>query len=220
MNVAIFDMDGLLIDSEPLWRLAEQAVFSQVGISLTDAMCHQTMGLRTDEVVDYWHQRFPWQRPDPAQIEADIVDQVEALIRQRGTALPGVRTLLTTLDKTSWTLALASSSPPVLIEAVLDRLAIGSYFPIRCSASAETHGKPHPAVYLTTARRLGVDPANCVALEDSMAGVRSAKAAGMRVIAVPAAESRDDPRFAAADLVVGSLVEVSPETLAGLPQAV
>lgn len=216
MKAAIFDMDGLLIDSEPLWRVAEQQVFARVGLELTDTMCRQTMGLRTDEVVAYWHQRHPWDEPPPEQIEAAIIDRVEALIRQRGSALPGVYELLGDLADTGCRLALASSSPPVLIEAVLERLGIADRFELCCSAADERRGKPHPAVYLTTARRLGIAPRHCVALEDSMAGVRSARAAGMGVVAVPAAESLDDPRFAEADLVVGSLRELSPAVLASI----
>ena len=209
MQAAIFDMDGLLIDSEPLWRLAETEVFAQVGVSLSDRMCEETMGLRTDEVVRHWYQRYPWQGRSPRWVEDQIVRRVEHLIRRRGVALPGVHEALATLQAATCPIALASSSPPVLIDAVLETLGLERTFEIRCSASDEEHGKPHPAVYLSAAARLGIDPADCVAFEDSMTGLRSAKAAGMKVVVVPAESRYEDPRFDEADWKLPSLAQFS-----------
>ena len=213
MRAAIFDMDGLLIDSEPLWRLAEIEVFARVGVALNDAMCEQTMGLRISEVVGHWYRAYPWQGRSREWVEEQIARRVEQLVRERGVALPGTRAVLAALAAAACPMALASSSSPALIDAVVETLDLGRYFAIRCSASDEEHGKPHPAVYLTAAARLGVDPAACVAFEDSVTGVSAAKAAGMRVVAVPAENQYHDRSFDQADLKLRSLADISLEQL-------
>lgn len=213
MEAAIFDLDGLLIDSEPLWRLAEIEVFGQVGVPLTDSMCGETMGLRAREVVLHWYRRYPWQERSVEGVEERLVDRVESLIRERGTALPGVHELLSELAETSCPMAVASSSAPRLIDAAIAALGLDHSLGIRCSASDEEHGKPDPAVYLTAATRLGVAPADCVAFEDSIPGVRAGKAAGMRVVAVPAPEHYDNPEYDQADLKLRSLADFSLDRL-------
>lgn len=215
MRAAIFDMDGLLIDSEPLWRRAEREVFATVGLELSEEDGEATMGMRTDEVVDWWYRRAPWTEPAPAAIAAAIVDRVTALIRSEGAALPGVEHALGSCRRLGLRLALASSSSLGLIDAVLEHLGLGDRFELRCSAESELLGKPHPAVFLSTARRLGVGPGDCVVLEDSQAGVAAARAAGMRVIAVPPENLRDAPGYAAADVVLASLAELAPGHLLG-----
>lgn len=214
MSVAIFDLDGLLIDSEPLWRRAEVEVFGALGVPLSEEMCRQTTGLRIDEVVAYWRRRHPWpERPgsDIASVAAQNVERVRQLIEQEGKALPGVARAVEMLRGAGWRLAVASSSPPVLIEAALRRLQLLEVFEAFFSAADEERGKPDPAVYLTATRRLGVEPASAIAFEDSAAGVRSAHAAGLRVVAVPDTESWDDGRFAAADWKLRSLADFSLE---------
>jgi len=201
-------MDGLLIDSEPLWRRAEISVLHAVGIPLTDEMCKETMGSRLDEMVAYWHARFPWTGKSQEKIGMEILDQVTALISNEGQPMPGVVEVLDLLVEQNKSLALASSSPCELIEAVLDRLDIKHAFPVVCSAVNEKLGKPDPGVYLTAASKLGIDPNRCVAFEDSPAGVASAKAAGMSVVAV-SQETRKEKLFQA-ELVVDSLEELVP----------
>ncbi len=110
MQAAIFDMDGLLIDSEPLWRRAEKQVFSTVGIPLTETMCEETMGLRTDEVVQHWYQRFPWSGKNPETVEQELVVTVQHLIATQGEALAGVHETLTIFKEAEVPLGLASSS--------------------------------------------------------------------------------------------------------------
>jgi len=178
-------MDGLLIDSEPAWRAAERRVFSRVGIKLNDADCRQTTGLRVDKVVEYWFQRYPWKGTSRTAIEAEIVATVRQEILGSGVPMPGVVDTLDLLSGRGWKIGLASSSPMELIEAVVQRLEVSRYFDAMCSAFDEPFPKPHPGVYLTTARRLGVDPSSCIAFEDSIAGVTAAKSAQMFVVAVP-----------------------------------
>ena len=204
-QAVVFDMDGVLIDSEPLWQQAELAVFRAVGVPLTAEMCEQTLGMRLDASVAHWHAQYPWVTPSTSIVEAQLLDEACELIGAHGEPLPGVYTTLDRLRTAGVTLGLASSSPMRLIEIVVDRLRIRDYFQVLCTASDEEHGKPDPAVYLTAARRLGVPPARCLAVEDSPAGVAAALAAGMRVIAVPAAAGYDRPEFATATLKLRSL---------------
>ena len=202
-------MDGLLIDSEPLWRLAEIAVFGSLGIRLTENMCRQTMGLRIDEVVRYWHRQFPWNGPSHVQVAEQVLDAVESLIIERGSLMDGARDTIADLCAQDAKLAIASSSPMRLIKAVVEKFAIGSYFSVLHSAEHETAGKPNPAVYRTTMSLLQAHPQDCVAFEDSVLGVLAAKAAGATVIAVPAPEDALDPGFAVADVVLASLKDFS-----------
>jgi sugar-phosphatase len=213
MEAAIFDMDGVLIDSEPLWRRAERAAFSRVGLELSDEDCKQTMGLRSDEVVALWYRRHPWSGASPEEVLRDMESRVAALVSSEGRALPGVERAIDELRSSGIRLALASSSAPGLIRVVLSTLGFEEAFEVVCSAIDEERGKPDPAVYLSAIRRLGVSPAACVAFEDSVAGVASARSAGLRVVAVPAADQFDDPGFDTAELKLASLEEFSLEML-------
>ncbi len=215
-RAAIFDMDGLLIDSEPLWRIGEIAVFAGVGLELDEAMCRQTMGMRIDEAVDYWYGRHPWQGKSRAQVGREIIEAVGTAVAESGEPMPGVREVLALFRDAGWRIGLASSSPPALIRAVVGRLDIEDYFAVLCSAADEEFGKPHPGVYLSAARALGVAPGACLAFEDSVAGVESARAAGMTVVAVPEAALRGDPRLHGAHAELASLRDFSPALLAEL----
>ncbi len=213
MKAVIFDMDGILVDSEPLWRFAEREVFASVGLELDDADCERTMGMRTDEVINHWYRRAPWNGPSPADVEARLVARMQTLIAERATVMAGVENAMTIARDAGLKLALASSSPPELIDTVLRALGYEREFAVVRSAVDEAQGKPHPGVFLTTARLLGVEPAECVVIEDSLAGVRSARVAGMRVIAVPPAHLFDDPGYDDADVKLRSLEEFTEEML-------
>lgn len=216
-HAVIFDMDGLLIDSEPLWVRAEIEVFREVGVALEPSDCARTKGLRVDDVVAFWHARRGFAGATPADVEARLVARVAALVRAEGAALPGVQEALAAArGEGRRPIALASSSPMPIIEAALDRLGLDRAFDVVCSAQTEPYGKPHPAIFLRTAERLGVSPLACVVLEDSVTGVIAAKAARMACIAVPSdpgAGDARDPRFAVADAVVRSLHDVTTALL-------
>ncbi|MSQ14821.1 MAG: hexitol phosphatase HxpB [Dehalococcoidia bacterium] len=212
-HAIIFDMDGLLIDSEPLWQEAAIEVLATVGLHLTPDLCSQTLGLRFDEAVQYWHSIFPWEDPPPAQIARQLLASAHRLIDKKGIAQPGARYALDMASASGSGVALASSSPMMLIEMVVGKLGIAHYFNVINSAEHEQHGKPHPAVYLKTAKKLGVDPTNCIALEDSVNGVLAAKAAGMKCIAVPERNSLTDSRFEVADIILPSLEHLAASML-------
>jgi sugar-phosphatase len=206
-------MDGLLIDSEPLWREAEIAVFDSVGLRLTDAMCRETTGLRIDEVVRHWHTRFPWNGPGCAAIAKQVLDAVERLIVKRGCLMEGAQETIEAVHARNVKLAIASSSPMRLIRVVVETFALNDYFSVLHSAEHETAGKPDPAVYQTTMALLEAEPHECIAFEDSVPGVRAAKQAGATVIAVPAPADAGQPGFALADLTLASLADFRLEMI-------
>ena len=209
-------MDGLLIDSEPLWKQAEMKVFTAVGVPLTLEMTAQTMGMRTDEVVEYWHKRYPWETPSQHDIGTQIDETVVELIKTVGQPKEGVDKAILACESLGLPIAIASSSSLPLINSVLEKLNIADKMKVVHSAHDETFGKPHPAVYISTAAELGVHPNHCVAFEDSANGVLSAKAAKMKCIAIPEPEMRDDKRFGIADLILDSLNDFEAEMLEDL----
>lgn len=209
-QAAIFDMDGLLIDSEPLWHRAEIEVFGSVGLLLTEEQCRETTGVRIDEVVRIRHRQQPWHNRSLEQVEREIVAEVQRLAVTVGRAQPGVHEVLAGFAAAGLPMAVASASPRAMIAAVVEHLGIAPYFSALCSAADELHGKPHPAVYLNAARQLGVAPGRCVAFEDSVPGVQSAHAAGMTVVAVPDPFHFERPELGLATRKLRSLAEFSP----------
>lgn len=207
IKAAIFDMDGLLIDSEPLWYEAAVDVFRPLGILLTPELYASSIGLRTTEFVETWFRRYTIDMSIAEQAVADINNTVVDKIRSKGEAMSGVDHVLGLLQKEGITLGLATSSPTRLIDVVVEKLGVRNVFSAFCSAEHLTHGKPHPQVYLDCASALGVHPVHCVCFEDSFHGLIAAKAARMTCVAVPLPAFRDQPRFKAADLLLNSLDE-------------
>jgi len=211
LDAIVFDMDGVLLDSEPFWQQAEIEVFGSLGRRLTVADCRETMGMRIDEVVERRFAEQPWQGAGRAAVADAVVSRVIELVAAHGEPLPGVREVLGLLEAAGVRRALASSSSSRLIEAVLETLGLAGHFELYHSAEEEVAGKPDPAVYLACVARLGLAPPACAAIEDSPAGVAAAKAAGMRCIAVP--DPRLDRRLVgAADLVLPSLLALDAST--------
>ena len=201
----VFDLDGLLVDSEPFWRRAEIEVFGGVGLHLDESDVRQTMGLRIDDAVRHWWDRHPWKGMAPVDVERAVTARVAGLIEAEGQPMPGARAVIELLRHLSIPMAVCSGSYAMVIEAALDRLGITEAMSAWHSAEWEPVGKPHPGAYLTTAAKLGVDPTACLAFEDSFNGAISAKAARMRVVAVPEPSSLGSPRWGFCDLVLGSL---------------
>jgi HAD superfamily hydrolase (TIGR01509 family) len=205
IEAVVFDMDGVLVDSEPIWRAVERKVFSRVGIEVTDEDLMATMGVRVADVVVGWHGRLPWDRPSRQEVAEAIVDGVARAIERNGALNEEAVRAVDHVAGLGLRLGLASSSPMPLIRAVLSLGGLSDRFEAVVSAEDEQHGKPDPAVYLSAARALAVAPERCLAVEDSINGVRSAKGAGMVCVAV--ATSAPDDGFEEADLVLGSMAE-------------
>lgn len=206
-------MDGLLINSEPYWVKSEKQVFETAGVHLTDELCYQTFGMRIQEVVPYWHRKFPWdEKAMPFdKLAGEIVENVCSLIEKNGSAFDGVEYILGFFNSKEIPMALASSSPMKIIDTVMDKLKISKEFKVIYSAENEEYGKPHPAVYITTAKKLGVQPVDCLAFEDSFNGIISAKAALMKTIAVPDLYNFYNPRFDIADVKLRKLKDFTEE---------
>lgn len=198
----IFDMDGLLIDSEPYWKIAEKEVFGSLGLQLTDDLLRQVMGFRLTEVIQYWYTYQPWENPDFSKTELVILQNVKDKIMRFAEPLPGVFEVIAFGTANQIPMAIASSSPMELIMAVVEKLGIEKDIQVFCSGSDEPYGKPHPGTFITAARKLGIKPEDCLVLEDSINGVIAAKAARMKCIAIPETATFNDPRFAIADMKV------------------
>lgn len=216
---AIFDMDGLLIESESKWRQAEEEVSARLGLGLTEEDFVKTMGVRMADVADLWFSWRPWAGPSPAEVAASTVDRVIELTA--GAApLPGAIEAIELCRDAGLRLALCSSSDRRLIEAILDNLGLADAFEVVHSAEHDPFGKPHPVPYLRTAEALGLPARSCLAFEDSVAGCLAAKAAGMRVVAVPDLAARGSGRFGFCDLVLDTLEHFDRRSLDGLGAAV
>ena len=185
IEAVIFDMDGLIIDSEPLWRKAEIQAFKDIGFQFTEEMCIQTMGMRIDEVVHYWWKKIKWEKPSEKNVIDSIQSKMIDLIQKDGALLPGVLDALKLLKEKKIPIALASSSAMILIKAVVESLDIKDYFNVIHSAEKESAGKPDPSVFLTAARMLEIEPKKCLVLEDSKAGMEAGLNANMKTIVIP-----------------------------------
>ncbi len=213
INAAIFDLDGVLIDSEPLWKEAEQKIFKTVGITLTNEMCRQTTGLDCIDTVRHWYNFKPWKGKKHEKIRDEIYTELKNLIKTKGRLKKDVEKTLRIISKNNIPLAIASASPMDIILAVLNTFKLDNEFNVVYSSESEKFGKPHPAVYISTARLLNVNPVNCMAFEDSFYGALAAKSARMKVVVILEKEDYDNPKFNFVDLRLGSFKEFDEETL-------
>jgi mannitol-1-/sugar-/sorbitol-6-/2-deoxyglucose-6-phosphatase len=219
IRACVFDMDGVLIDTEPVWRRVERDVFARVGVELTDDQLRETWGKRIEEVVDHWYRVRAWDGVRPRAVQREIVREMVQHVRADGVALPGAVEAINAARDAGLRIAIASSSSHELIDAVVDRLGIEPLVDGVCSADDEILGKPDPGVYRSAARMLGFAPDECVAVEDSPAGVRSALAAGMLCVAVRP-HGPLGAEVSGAEVVLDSLVDFTPQLLERLQSRV
>jgi len=205
LNTVIFDMDGLLIDSEPLWGEAADEVFKMYGVNLSEEQYKTTTGLRTKEFVQWWFHYFNIGEDELSRAENLITNLVGEKIQHRGNIMPGVEYIFDFFTRRGFKIGIASSSHSSLIEMVMDICGIRKY--IRNTSSAEflPYGKPHPQVYLECAKALQSNPTECIAFEDSFNGMIAVKAARMKCVVVPHHSQQKDERWGAADLKLSSL---------------
>ena len=213
VEAVVFDLDGVLIQTEEVWdEVREQYVRERGGRYDAEAQ-RAMMGMSSTEWSRFLHDELGV--PDePEVISAEVVRRMEARYRERLPLIDGAVEAVQRLAA-RWPLGLASSSNRPLIDAVLELAGLAEYFRATVSSEEVARGKPAPDVYLETARRLGVAPDRCAAIEDSHSGIRSAKAAGMRVLAIPNPSfPPGDDALSLADDVLGSLAELTVERVA------
>jgi HAD superfamily hydrolase (TIGR01509 family) len=215
IEAVVFDLDGVLIDSEPVWeRVRRELVAERGGHWAADAQS-RLMGMSTPEWARYLSEDLGVGLP-PGQVAALVTDQMAASYREHLPLLPGAVEAVHRLAA-RWPLGLASSAPAVLIETVLASAGLRGYFAVTMSTEQVPHGKPAPDIYQAVAAQLGCPPAQCAAVEDSSNGLRSAAAAGLHVIAIPHPKYPPDPdALAATALVLSSLDDLTPAAVAAL----
>jgi mannitol-1-/sugar-/sorbitol-6-/2-deoxyglucose-6-phosphatase len=211
IDAVIFDMDGILLDSEPFWQEAEMEIFASVGIPLTREQCIETTGLPVIDVVQYRYTQHPWSHKSLKEVSNEILNGVELRVRRHAVPLDGAINVLEYFKHRQITTALASSSPMRLIQTVLEIFSLENAFTVIHSAEQEEYGKPHPAVFLTTAKRLNVPPPHCLVIEDSFNGLIAAKAARMKTMVIPMVSQWHEIKFEIADLKLKSLTEFSED---------
>jgi HAD superfamily hydrolase (TIGR01509 family) len=212
IDAVVFDLDGVIVDSEHLWDEVRQQLAEERGRRWHDRASRDMMGMSSVEWSRYMHDVIGLE-DTPEEINTEVVRRLEAIYRERLPLIPGAVEAVQALAE-RWPLGLASSSNRELIDFVLEVSSLDRFFRATVSSEEVPRGKPAPDVYLEAARRLETAPERCAAVEDSEAGIRSAKAAGMRAIAIP------NPHFPpvaealeAADVVLESVAELTPEVV-------
>jgi len=208
----VFDLDGVLLDSEQVWDSVREQLVRERGGRWHDRAQRDMMGMSSVEWSRYLHDELGLKEP-PEEISAEVVRRLGELYRERLPVLPGACGAVQRIAS-RWPLALASSSNRELIDLALELMGVRHLFEATVSSEEVAHGKPAPDVYLEAVRRIGVDPTRAAAIEDSHNGIRAAKAAGMRVIAIPNRHfPPDEESLALADVVLDSLAELNPEAI-------
>lgn len=206
LNTVIFDMDGLLINSEPLWNDAANEIFGLHGIALSEEEYLLTTGLRTREFVEWWISQFNISGVNVLEIEQLIFNAVIHKIANTPAAMPGLEYIFEFFNSRKFKIGIASSSPQELIELVVNKYGLKDYVHHHTSAHLLKHAKPHPEVYLNCAEMLGSHPLGCICFEDSFNGMIAAKAARMKCVVVPAQSQQALPCWGAADIMLPSLL--------------
>ncbi len=216
LNTVIFDMDGLLIDSEPLWEDAGRETLSRFNVTLTPAQYHSSTGLGTSTWIEHWFSHFNIDRSYAPEAAAGIVQRAIEKIEAKAQPLPGVEHIIQFFKDRKFKIGLASSSPMRLINIVANKLNIDHLVMARSSAEHLAFSKPHPQVFLNCAEMLQSVPTECICFEDSFNGLIAAKAARMKCVVVPAYAHQQEARWAAADLKLSSLQNFNELLLAAL----
>ena len=213
IEAVVFDLDGVLLDSEQVWDEVRAQLVRERGGRWHDRAQRDMMGMSSREWSRYMQDELGVPEP-PDQISAEVVRRLEARYRRRLPLLPGAREAVERLAAL-WPLGLASSSNRELIDFALELMGVAQLFRAAVSSEEVARGKPAPDVYLEAASRLGVEPSRAAAIEDSHNGILAAKAAGMRVIAIPNPHfPPSEDALARAELVLSSLSRLTPETVA------
>lgn len=209
MKAVIFDMDGVIIDSENFWKRAEYEVFSSLGVVVHQEFTSLTKTMTTTEVTKFWYKKSPWKTNTLEEVEEMVVSRVIDLIEESGNEIIGIESFIKKLKSKGFKIGLATNSPYKIIPVVLKKTGISKYFDILFSAEFVESGKPDPMIYIRTSKELGVDPENCIVIEDSYSGMMAAKKAGMKVVAFVNGNQNLDVSLA--DYQMENFLNVFPE---------
>jgi HAD superfamily hydrolase (TIGR01509 family) len=212
IQAVVFDLDGVIVDSEHVWDAAREALSRERGGGWHEGAQQDMMGMSSVEWSRYMHERLGL-KDLPEEISAEVVRRLQATYREELPLIDGATEAVGRLAG-RWPLGLASSSNREIIDLVLELSGLDQYFEATVSSEEVQRGKPSPDVYLEAARRLGADPAGSAAVEDSRSGILSASAAGMRVVAIPNKRfPPDEEALAAADVIIPSINELTPDAV-------
>jgi len=203
----IFDMDGLIINSEPLWEDAMIAMFKEYDISVSRKDLLNVKGFRVDEAIVYINNLKRCSNSLLAEQQKLTIKNITTLIKEKGEALPGVLSTINYCKIKNIPIAIASSSLYEVIDATINRLNLNNHFNVVYSAQDEERGKPHPGIFISTAKKMDVNISNCIIFEDSVNGVIAARAAGAIAVAVPDSSHFDNPQFSIAHHKLKSMEE-------------
>ena len=214
IEAVVFDLDGVIVDSEHVWDAAREALARERGGHWHEQAQTDMMGMSSTEWSRYMHDVIGLKDP-PEEISAEVVRRLEATYREELPLIDGAPEAVATLAQ-RWPLAVASSSNRPIIDLVLELSGLDRFFRATVSSEEVKHGKPSPDVYLEAALRLGVDPEHTVAVEDSHNGILAAKAGGMRAIAIPNRRyPPEEEALAEADVVLEDISELTPKAIEG-----
>lgn len=216
IEAVVFDMDGLMVDSQPYWQTAQLDILSHLGVPITRQDTIDTTGMRIDHIVQTCFAKSPWDTISCDEVCNRILNRVTELVQEHKPAMPGLHHAIELCQRQGLKLAVASSSPLTLIDATIAALHLDGVFVERSSGERLRYGKPHPEVYLNACDALNVQPQHCVAIEDSFVGLLAAKAAQMKTIVVPEHSVADQNRFVIADKLLSSLEELTLDILQSL----
>jgi sugar-phosphatase len=212
----VFDLDGTLIDSEPLWQEAEINILASEGLNLSREDCLKTKGLPSYQAIKFWHDKLENPVKEAALLTQELNQAVISLMKEKGELKPGVKEMLDFWKATNLPMGIASASSMAHIKTVVDKFDLGHYFNLIYSGDFEEYGKPHPGVYISACKKLNIDPVYALAVEDSFNGILAAKAARMKVIALLDEGQINDTRYDFADYKVESFANFGNNDLSRL----
>lgn len=209
MNIqgAIFDFDGTIVDSEPLWQRAEIETMNTEGLNLSEADTQNTKGINAYETVEFWYKKLSHPKKKAALLTQEMNQMVMEMLKTEGKLKPGVIEVLEFLKSKNIPVGIASGSSMAHIKIILDKFDLSPYFNLIYSIDFERFGKPHPGIYISACKKLKIDPMYSVSFEDSFNGMLAGKAARMKVVAILDAHQMNEPLYGFADLKIKSLAD-------------
>ncbi|QQS51882.1 MAG: HAD-IA family hydrolase [Bacteroidota bacterium] len=201
----LFDLDGTLVNSEPLWQEAEIEVFKEQGLNLTHADCQQTKGLPSVEAVKHWYDKISHPTKEIGLITQELNQRVISLLKEKGELKEGAMEILDFFNHKKLPLGIASASSMAHIRSVTDKFNLNKYFKLIYSGDFERYGKPHPGIFISACKKLKIDPIFSLAFEDSFNGLLAAKSARMKAVVLLDEGQIDDTRYNFANLKIESL---------------